>query len=429
MYRPVILIALALLWFGAYALLSQCIATPGLSAILRRPLPLVSALLAAATAILGLVKSTHLLALAFASWFGVTAVFLFFILDRVTDEHIQWGANWIVLLGIALIIIIVQASGGLARFLEGLHNHVNTLTASHIDISRVCFVGAIGALFIAFAIIDTPLIAKCIVLSRRWPIREHLRWNVLPNLHVWLLACIAGAIVAMPAPHIAGPRSHAFYDISLLTWCLFWLPVALTPPQILFLHSFDERNYRARRILSAFLPGNLVSLFPGATTGAGWVMCALRSIIGQGCRVASSHSWQSMVHVFMNRSEVILMDLSFPRAGLLTELQYLSSDKKLVDKTTFIGKTEMEVRCTLNKLVHGSCASHAQCLLLRPCIGLDEIWQPTSLSFFLLSLNAIANANIKLNVIRGMYPARRFLLYLAIVFIITVFVGAHTYTS
>lgn len=158
-------------------------------------------------------------------------------------------------------------------------------------------------------------------------------------------------------------------------------------------------------------------------------MCALRSIVGQGCRVASSHSWQRMVRVFMNRSEVIVMDLTFPKTGLLTELQFLASDKKLVDKTTFISKTNMDGRRTLNQLVHGSCASHAQCLLSRPCFGLDEIWQPTILSFFLPSFNNIADAGINFDVTRGMYPARRFLLYFTFVGIIVAFVGANQYTN
>lgn len=421
-FRPVTILVLTPLCIGPFALLSQCIVSPRLASILRRPLPLISTLVAAAAAILGLAKSSDLLLLTIVSLFAATGTFLFFVLDRCTDEQFQWWANWATLLGIASLIIVVQTSGGTAQFLQGLQRDVDTLTASQGDISRLCFAGALGALLITFAVIETPLIAKCIILSRHWPMREHLRWNVLPNLHVWILACIACTIVALPTPQNVQPRIHAFYEALLLTWCLFWLPVALTPPQILFLHSFDERNYRARRILTAILPGHVVSLFPGATTGAGWVMCALRSIVGQGCRIASSHFWQPMVRVFMKRAEVIVMDLSFSRAGLLTELRFLASDEELTDKTMFVSQNEMEARRTLSDLVKVCSAANGQRLLSRPCFGIDDIWQPDPISFVLPSRMGLTGARLDVNVTHGMYPASRFLLYLAIAGVLMVLV-------
>ncbi len=168
--------------------------------------------------------------------------------------------------------------------------------------------------------------------------RDYLYWIACRDVRVWFVliwVVLQASIMLFTERKTSGTLPFLYWAILLTPFCL--LIKGLAPPQVLLLHTFDDRNYDFAKQLSRVVPlPNLVSLYPGARGIWDWKQLVERLGYGIGARVSSDAEWREVVRRYLNLAEVIVIDLSHARAGLIEELGFLKADESCHDKIVFV---------------------------------------------------------------------------------------------
>jgi hypothetical protein len=194
---------------------------------------------------------------------------------------------------------------------------------------------AVGASAALYALHYLRLAAS---FSRRVGLKDYVRWTVMPDIRVWIVAALfainAGLILSGRAAQPSFPPSLVLlYMVPMVA-----LGRALSSPQVLVLHTFDSRNVDFARWVALCSPiSNVVSIFPRRLEQPGLGEQLNYLMVGIGCRTASDARWRQMVDHYMEWADVIVLDTSFARGGLIEELYLLSKKPKIVEKTVFFG--------------------------------------------------------------------------------------------
>lgn len=224
---------------------------------------------------------------------------------------------------------LVAAAGlpyGISR-LSPLHDHVVTIV-------MLLWIGV-------FAALSSYLVARAVL---RGGVAGYLWSSLIRDLRLWILLLpMTGAALALYfADELGFGWPAVLGGKGLLYLSCINVARAVAPPQILLLHSFDDRNYpfAARLSLTTWTP--VISLCPRHNPVS--LLSNLEQIgAGQGAKFASDANWRRVVQWSMQVSDVIVMDLSHARAGLHEEIRLLCDQPANFAKSVFVGQDESAV--------------------------------------------------------------------------------------
>jgi len=154
--------------------------------------------------------------------------------------------------------------------------------------------------------------------------REYQRWILVRDFRIWLVLLCLVVLWWSGTPWWAY-MIGIHYFLNLIK--------SIAPPNVLILHTFDKANYPFADVLAYSFPAlNVLSLFPHRIEGGRNFWRLNTAMAGVGARFSSDDQWQEMVRKYMRWTDLIIFDLSNPREGLLTEIEFLT-EEDTVEKT------------------------------------------------------------------------------------------------
>jgi tetratricopeptide (TPR) repeat protein len=213
---------------------------------------------------------------------------------------------------------------------------MNTESLNQIGVFLLIFVG----------VINLHYLIRVLRFILKWGFLKYLKWIFLRDFRamIAMLFFILSA-VGYYLNLIATPN-YIFYIAITLTPTIA-LSKGLCPPQVLLLHSFDDKNYPfSRRVIKMLPICNVVSLFPGIKhkLDLSYLVNSVKdrvddTAVGVGSRIASDSEWRELITHYMDWSELIVLDLSHGRQGLIEELEFIAKQENRLSKTILVCNT------------------------------------------------------------------------------------------
>ena len=207
---------------------------------------------------------------------------------------------------------------------------MNTESLNQIGVFLLIFVG----------VINLHYLIRVLRFIIEWGFLKYLKWIFLRDFRaiVALLYFILSG-VGYYLNLLATPN-YLFYIAITLTPTIA-LSKGLCPPQVLLLHSFDDKNYPfSRRVIKMLPICNVVSLFPGIKhkLDLSYLVNSVKeriddTAVGVGSRIASDNEWRELITHYMDWAELIILDLSHGRKGLIEELEFIAIQENRLNKT------------------------------------------------------------------------------------------------
>jgi len=180
-------------------------------------------------------------------------------------------------------------------------------------------------------------IRRAVTAMRSLGLVPYARWILLRDVRFALtIAFIILQVYALLTGLTRGDRTVLLL-VLIVPAIAYNLSKSLSPPEILLLHSFDERNYDfARRLVRALPAITITSPFPHRISAGGVREQAESAMVGVGSRVAGDGEWRDMIRCYMKLAEIIILDLSYARRGVLEELEFVATSDRLQEKLVLV---------------------------------------------------------------------------------------------
>ena len=184
------------------------------------------------------------------------------------------------------------------------------------------------------------IVGLCAVANAAWSLKfilrqgcsEFRRWLLPRDLRVWQ----AGGLLVV-AFFLLTNEIGVWWLYAIFAHAFLNIVKSFSPPCIVVLHSFDDRNYWFAKTVAFAFPGlNVISLSPGKDERRKRFWEINTALAGIGSKQAEDSEWECMVEKYLDWSSLILIDVTHARVGVRKEGDFILSKPDRNAKSLFV---------------------------------------------------------------------------------------------